>query len=158
MPNWCECDLFITGKKVPEVLTAIKGDDTLFDFNKIIPMPAELMITSPQHTVQEKVQAEKNLRLHGAKDWYDWAHKRWGTKWNASEVSVEKTSSAAKIMFQTAWAPPTPVIIALSAKFPDCRFVLFYFECGMSFQGKLVVEGGKVIQKEEKEYHGMRGG
>ena len=46
MPNWCDCDLTITGKPddVDAVLSALAGPETVFDFNSVIPMPPELQI------------------------------------------------------------------------------------------------------------------
>lgn len=48
MPNHVQNRLKIVGKKqqVEEVLNAIKGDNEVIDFNKIIPMPSELDIPS----------------------------------------------------------------------------------------------------------------
>ncbi len=44
MPNWCECDLTIEGPKhrVEEFLAHVKGEEELFDFNRLVPMPPEL--------------------------------------------------------------------------------------------------------------------
>lgn len=48
MPNHVQNRLKIVGKKeqIEEVLNAIKGDNEVIDFNKIIPMPSELDIPS----------------------------------------------------------------------------------------------------------------
>src|SRR5262245_7680456 len=44
MPNWCECDLYIEGprEKVEAFLAAVKTEETLFDFDRIVPLPPEL--------------------------------------------------------------------------------------------------------------------
>lgn len=44
MPNWCECDLRVEGPKtiVEKFLTFAMGEESVFDFNRIVPMPPEL--------------------------------------------------------------------------------------------------------------------
>lgn len=44
MPNWCECDLYIEGpkEKVEAFLAAVKTEESIFDFNRIVPQPPEL--------------------------------------------------------------------------------------------------------------------
>jgi hypothetical protein len=41
MPNWCECDLNISGSKeeVEKFLETVKTGGNVFDFNQIIPYP-----------------------------------------------------------------------------------------------------------------------
>jgi len=45
MPNWVENQLLIHGDAAP-VLDSIKGTDTPFDFNQVVPMPRELDVES----------------------------------------------------------------------------------------------------------------
>jgi hypothetical protein len=58
MPNWCDNELRIEGKKedVDAFLAFVKGEEdgeeVVFDFNKLIPMPAELNV---DYTSQSKV-------------------------------------------------------------------------------------------------------
>ena len=60
-----------------------EAQKTDLTFEGLIPMPEELKITSPAQDENEKKQAEINLEKYGAKDWYDWACKNWGTKFDA---------------------------------------------------------------------------
>ena len=48
MPNWVANKIEFSGKQedINKVLNAIKGDDELFDFGKLIPMPESLHLTS----------------------------------------------------------------------------------------------------------------
>ena len=41
MPNWCECDLYITGPKeeLEKFLETVKSEESVFDFNRLIPYP-----------------------------------------------------------------------------------------------------------------------
>jgi hypothetical protein len=52
MPNWCENRLSVSGPKsvIAEIVQAVGLDRGEFDFNGIIPMPAELHITSGSST------------------------------------------------------------------------------------------------------------
>jgi len=158
MPNWCLNCLEIQGsdKQVKEVLDYIAGDksdkdSTLFDFNKIIPMPKELIdLTSPTPE-KEKALQEKMKKKYGYANWYDWCIGEWGTKWNSSDVEilyVADSMTDTQIYFSTAWAPPVPVIVALGNKFPKLHFILEYFEGGMCFAGRLDVEGKHVSEEE----------
>lgn len=54
----------------------------------------------------------------GCTDWYEWSVRYWGTKWNAYDLSVDGDD---QIRFSTAWSAPTPVIHALSEKYPDAH-------------------------------------
>jgi hypothetical protein len=167
MPNSCECDLYISGPNVAAVLAFIKGEEkdedgniTLFDFNKVIPMPTPLLdISSPQYSEADKKQADENIRLYGHPDWYDWAIAEWGTKWNAWDVKEGRVSkNEAVLHFSTAWAPPQPVIEKLAKLFPFNGFALEYFEQGVGFQGAVIYSAGKEIASHKEAYSGPRGG
>lgn len=131
----------------------------LIDFNRLIPMPPELRdVTSPVQIVTEEerqqaiakrdamrgtpqaefyttlpitaaMQADYRAR-YGADNWYDWATRNWGTKWNAYDVDdawsmlpSDRGRACMAITFDTAWGPPDPVLRALEAKFPTVHFV-----------------------------------
>jgi hypothetical protein len=65
-------------------------------------------------------QALENLDKHGFKDWYSWSIANWGTKWNAYSISEADD----KIIFDTAWSTPLPVIEELSSMFPNVEITL----------------------------------
>ena len=57
-----------------------------------------------------------NLVRYNATTLYDWCCDNWGTKWNAySDEKIDDDS----ISFETAWAPPIPVMKKLSADYPE---------------------------------------
>ena len=92
--------------------------DVFLDFQKIVPMPKELKgTTSPSD----------------GPNWYDWWVSNWGTKWNSYDGNVTDDG----ISFNTAWAPPTPVIVAL-AKQIDKPLRMIYDESGMDFCGEVL--------------------
>ncbi len=103
-------------------------------------------------------QIKENERLYGAKTWYEWCCKNWGTKWSASEVELRgRTADGVTIDFKTAWNPPLPVIRKLSEMFPGRRFILKYWEGGAGFKGVAQFMMGEG-EDECTVYKGRRGG
>lgn len=154
MPNWCNCDLMIEGNenKIQDLFSFVKGDIpesneeiSLFDFNKIIPMPSSLMISSPPQE-KDMIIAKENLEKYGYTDWYDWCKANWGTKWPASDIliSKEKINNIYKITFNTAWSPPFPIIEKLGQMYPDLLFIFHYFEPNMLFAGRFIVQNENI--------------
>ena len=75
----------------------------------------------------------------------------WGTKWDACFCSIEM--SAPDFMgyqFETAWAPPIPVVHAMQREFPELNIEMFFEEPGWGFQGS-VLHNGTVIQEDYEE-------
>jgi hypothetical protein len=65
----------------------------------------------------------------------DWRNGNWGTKWNSYDGNVTEDG----ISFNTAWSPPTHVIVAL-AKQIGKSLRLIYDEPNMDFCGELSVD------------------
>jgi hypothetical protein len=89
-----------------------------------------------------RAAAERSLKARGETgclDWYEWARRHWGTKWNAYDTSiVAESDTAIEFTFNTAWSFPTPVFDALAKAFPSLVFECWAFEEGWMFAG----EGG----------------
>lgn len=175
MPNWCECDLTVSGPtgRVEEVLEFSKGEDSAFDFNRFIPYPEEF------EKMDEAAEAweRENLSKPGI-DWcdrpksgfasggYDWCVRHWGTKWTAHWVTndppqvwkVAAGYTTVAIQFETAWSPPLPVIQKAAELFPELELDLRYFECGVQVNGVFLCREGQVVANEAGEYFGWRGG
>lgn len=67
----------------------------------------------------EARQSFINERKHGAKDWYDWKNKYYGTKWGDYDLQIDDHC----ITFTTAWSPLSDSIINKFAKdFPDFTY------------------------------------
>ena len=140
MPNWTKNTITAAGK--PEdlraFLEAVKWEDELFDFNRLIPMPELLKHTGcgsrtidgknyeawyvenpdePDIT-KEIVRAftpeeQAQLKEIGHDSWYTWCIENWGTKWNACDVRIDDlgiSSGFVEINFRTAWSAPLPVL------------------------------------------------
>lgn len=52
---------------------------------------------------------------YGCHDWYDWANKYWGTKWDAFDVDISEN----EIRFTTAWCAPEPIFNEICKRFSD---------------------------------------
>jgi hypothetical protein len=61
---------------IDEILESIKGEKTPFDFNRLIPMPRELDITSNGANDDAHLS---NLAKYGHTDWSTWCREHWGT-------------------------------------------------------------------------------
>ena len=117
MPNHCYNSLKI-GSNAKEILAAIKGKDTCFDFNKIIPMPEELVDTKAPPDKPNRAL----IRKYGYDNWCRWSIANWDTKWNTYETEVQEHT----VHFLTAWGPPINVIRTLSRKYPKVEFYHYY--------------------------------
>jgi hypothetical protein len=77
-------------------------------------------------------------------NWYNWNNSNWHTKWDACEVDMELEEHSVTIRFSTAWAPPEPVFVAMSAQFPELTFEV-YWEEEQGFGGELTLEAGDIV-------------
>jgi hypothetical protein len=150
MPNWTANTIRALGtpQDLRAFLEAVKWEDTVFDFNRIIPMPEFLKHTGKGYRVidgerveswyvidanpeAEKVRRftadeEASLEAIGHFNWYDWSIDHWGTKWNAHDPKTAESGIAfgyVEIHFETAWAEPLPVLQKMCAMFPQISFV-----------------------------------
>ena len=158
------------------------GED-LLSAHKFVPMPQEYRegprCVECNYTQPSEPELGLDQRLGGPcpicgkymKDGFnrggwEWCIEHWGTKWGLYDARLEdqdtyddpEEGGFLNYFFQTAWAPPTPVIQAMATKFPTLAFDLGYWEGGMGFQGKLVMEGGVEASEWSGPYHGSRGG
>jgi hypothetical protein len=102
--------------------------------------------------------AQECLIRFGSRDWYSWAVDNWGTKWNSSYACWMSPARAAQrdaaqvAFFDTAWAPPVPVILALSSRFPNLTLRLSFFEPDLCFEGFLTAVAGDEIASKCADY------
>ena len=89
----------------------------------------------------------ENERLYGHQTWYEWCCEHWGTKWNAFEEDIGNDY----IAFQTAWCPPTPILLLLSRELPDMEIEL---EADIECDGKTIIRlrNGKIIFEETVDW------
>jgi hypothetical protein len=169
MPNWCECDLYIQGAsaRIDEFLRLVKGEESNFDFDRLIPYPEHFKKLDQVaaewdklHPLPRTGESWKERPKDGYNQGgYEWCIKNWGTKWPPKCAEVSRSAlELVEISFATAWSPPTPVIQRAAELFPELRFELRYFECGSMFNGMFACEHGTVVTDESGVYYGNRGG
>ncbi len=66
----------------------------------------------------------ENYRACGFLHSMDWQREKWGTKWNACNVSISEEGTEAT--FETAWSCPETALIELSKRFPDDEISVIY--------------------------------
>jgi len=168
LPNWCDNKLHIFGANSKELKRfekfakrpdsvvcqlSIEGDEVdILDFNNFISYPEKF---AKADEARRLGLSEEDGYNHGG---YGWCVSHWGTKWGACHVSSSMTKRSLFYAFDTAWAPPVPVIYKMAELFPKLEFHLNYAEAGCAFAGKLWVKGRRVLKDESGKYCGHRGG
>lgn len=151
MPNYVKNNITFYGdaEQIQSVKDYVMTAESVFDFNKIIPMPESLDLESgsretkaiecakarrngetitcrPRESFEELADlGEKylyNKEKYGATTWYDWRIKHWGTKWDACDPEWSGDS----VTFETAWSAPAEIYEKLTKLFPDVRFEVNY--------------------------------
>lgn len=142
MPNYCENQLYVVApsNERMDVFLDFVGSHIPLDFDRIIPAPKGLF-----HGAVGKKEKEKYKNTN----WYDWNNKKWGTKWNAEDVRVEREGKTAYFSFDTAWSPPLPVIDELMDIFDDFTFSLEYYEPGVGYAGVYGTHEDREFSEEE---------
>lgn len=82
--------------------------------------------------------------------WYEWALANWGTKWNAYDIDVYYDRN--EIFFNTAWSHPTPVIEALSRKYPSAVFKVQFADENIGYNaGSYIICNGQYLIEDNIE-------
>lgn len=122
MPNHVTNNIRISVRDMglKEFLAKIKGECDVIDFQTIIPPPDHPAYKAEGLTAEDR-------KANPDTNWYDWNVEHWGTKWNAYSQSLESQWDGGdccevEIRFDTAWAPPLPVIEALR-EWPEVEWV-----------------------------------
>lgn len=176
MPNWCYNTLTIKAlkKDIPKldlfILAAVSKntDDgrpmNQLDFNSFIPYPEEwreLDKKDPNASFNlkhEEYTKEANkldipLEIDGCKTGYDWCCKNWGTKWNSRDVEInteEKDKGKIKYFFETAWCPPSNIIMKMSELFPDFKFIIDYHIEGNPDSCRVIIKNNEILNVIER--------
>ena len=166
MPNWCECNLCVSGdvKELKKFKEQAKGLDeakgkTDLSLNNFVPTPPELLDRSAPNDVDPEAMKAK----YKMADWYTWRNKNWGTKWDIEAEITDEKPFELWYYFSSAWSPPAGAIETIARLFPKLKFSLDYCEPGMGFKGQFVVKKDKIIENytrniTPKEYKAMEDG
>ena len=139
--------LKIKGDNAQAILNKIKGDNGIFDFNSINPLPTPLIrtvypngIITEEELLRQQTEdvplEEYKSSLHitpqqsaqykldyGYDNWHDWRMANWGTPRNANNISMVNTHT---IAFTTEQTPPLKLIQTLSEMFTGVTFKLYF--------------------------------
>ena len=168
MPNWCNNLLLLSGspaaiadfqEKFESRAVIVDPDEPARLPSKVgllsafVPIPLEL-VNRPAMAPGACSSDVQLIAKYGARDWYEWCNKNWGTKWDvmADGVGFDEEGVFLVAYFESAWAPPVPGIRAISELFPDVQFDLRYEEPGCDFEGQFVALNGKVLCNEEQAF------
>ena len=168
MPNYCWNGLYISADpKNKESLKQLKDfykksiikieDDYTFTFDGILPTPKDLLDISCPTKEMDNEKAESNIEKYGFADWYEWRLSKWGTKWDAYDVYInKKMRDYISLSFDTAWCPPIKYYDALANKYPLLTIEAEYSEPGCDFAGKRTYIDGAVSEDVCMSYNKWR--
>lgn len=146
MPNWCfnRLEVFGPADAVVDFTQAVASEESLFDFEHILPTPPELIARAESEPTPERGLFP---------DWLGWRLANWGTKWNASDPRRERGVAPVGrrrecYEFSTAWNPPMPLLEHLVARHRDLGFALFYSDEQLNFIGVARWSNGRFIHGE----------
>ena len=149
-------DMILTKKE-------LEGEEhTVVTFNKLLPMPEILRNTTsgpdlklngmPVAFLHKGIDDQRRgiylvyppdiqkelAEEHGCLDWYSWALKFWGVKWEPRELltlNLHQSGTAMELEFETPWGPPNEFITALRKRFPKMELSAFFKEEGEGISG-----------------------
>lgn len=143
MPNWCE-NRITFDRDVEDNFQLIDAFRTAKPFQLIRPCPQDLLSEEAHRWGGENKEAQDALRAqlratYGYGNAYDWHISKWGTKWDACDITQEGDNEFA---FLTAWSPPTTLYEYISRNHPGARFDFWFEEGGCQFAGEGYVRDG----------------
>lgn len=155
MPNWCSNNVTIMtyppGGNLSEVAEYVSKETENgvipFSYDEVIPQPPEVL-ASLEHS-------------EGGDSWYSWRTENWGCKWdNTKDMTHHEWEDKLEYHFSSPWAPPEPVMKALSEEFPHIIIAHAWDEPGVDFGGYRVWYQGEPQQEREGDsrqtsYHEM---
>jgi hypothetical protein len=156
MPNWVYNELTISGSaediaNIKEQLARPKpmpngeaSEERVISFWNIKHPPLDKL--DEYHSTHGWANGEATGQTNY--NWYVFNNREWGTKWDASDASLNSdTETSLSYSFSTAWSPPS-VFTALSEQYPDATITLWYEE-EQGWGGKIAFENGEENEIEE---------
>ena len=138
-------------KEIADLIARRDAGELQAHENYTKPVTADGSWVTDEYLQEMRDQAQRTVDAYketGYHDWYTWACDHWGTKWDPHVGWVRIEDTAVELRFDTAWAPPTALISALSSLFPTLTFVLEYSEPGMGFLGADAHRAGEEIASQ----------
>jgi hypothetical protein len=144
MPNWTTNYVTFEGskEKMKHLKSVFASKKSVFDFNKILPMPKH-----SDTFFAEGSLGEEEREKFGHNNWYDWSVLNWGTKWNAVDASLNEEDEKLEYYFQTAWDAPRGVVKELWDGYVLCGCTNINWECSHEFEDEIEVVIGRKNEK-----------
>jgi hypothetical protein len=142
MPNWVRQIMTVVNGDPQEVWDTICGEEKLFDFDKLVPMPKEVK--------------ESKEMVGSFPAWFAWAVQHWGTKWNTGVAKFETDKDCKiavtpyRLCFETAWSCPVPIFKLLAEKFPEHEITIRAYECAMCWHATFTLKDGQLTGLHEE--------
>ncbi len=89
---------------------------------------------------------EENAQKYGVTTLAEWKIRHWGCT-GAHDASVDAEEDALTVYFDTDDAPPLPLLLALSSRYPALRFELDYFETVDLLEGRVHAQAGRIDEE-----------
>lgn len=164
MPNWVCNDIEITGPEADLshfMSECITTASECVDFDKLIPQPQPVLQSLEETERLTSFLLERRGADLGRREpvekgqpqppiWYTWRNENWGTKWNACECYVERTSEGIKLGFRTAWGAPFPIFETIAKRYPALSIKVHY-EDFPNFVGESHYHDGQVEHADHTE-------
>lgn len=148
MPNWCNCDLTVSGPR-DEVARFVAEHHTtgreMWDglVSEVV-VHLDFLVDTPYPENRDKSQED---------GWYDFALQNWSVKWipdcdGASYTILENGKAGAYYTFDSPWREPKQWLYHASRRYPSLEFTMTYIEYGMGFCGVIrLVDGAYKIDR-----------
>lgn len=129
--------------------------EPVYCFNALYPVPEEVLRVGYSVPYDGGSLDERLHDLFDPQKWrdgYSWCVSHWGTKWDVDGdvvkigAGVDAGEGYVEYGFDTAWSPPCPWLERVAGNWPDLKFELVYYEGGVGFAGRLVFEGGRIVE------------
>ncbi len=156
MANYCTNEIKILDltpddiKKILNRYCSRVNGVLIFDFEKIIPTPKELLDEQAPFRGSDE-DKQRLIAKYGFADWYEFRVWRWGVKWPMSvdSCNVEVLDDSIEISGDTAWAPPINILKHFSTLFPNASVEAKFAEPGMMFAGYELFKNGEVLESSD---------
>lgn len=125
-------------ENIVDKYTVLQDSGDTIDFRKILPIPDDIYMGP---------LGEKERRMYGDRNWYDWCWKNWGTKWNAFEGSVDYDTK--EIIFSTAWSFAEKVVGKLAELTKQEIFAEYADEDLGSNVGRFIFHAGDSVDDDD---------
>lgn len=150
MPNHVYSQMKVSGDAITIKEFAEKHfENGTLSLGSFSPMPKELIGKSFVGEPPNQVLIKK----YGVDNWYDWAIKNWGTKWDAYDGDMDVVIDTEIISsFTTAWNLPIPIFKKIAEMYPNLKVEIRAVEEGDLFGGIINIDNGIVTKEIWKKF------